>query len=88
MAWTVVLDIQLIREITTWPPDRRKQVAMIMRLLEQDGPLSLGGREQVSTQRNIFVPFPESFYRLTLEVREGRTLIIREVVHFTRPAWI
>lgn len=95
--WQVVLEVRVARLISGW--DRRNQMELdaIQRLLRADGPAGLdwGAYERAGfpdwetveepETRAFVITFEDRIYRLTLEIRPGKTIIIRRASHMRSP---
>jgi len=97
--WQVVFEVHVARQASAW--NRRNQIELdaIQRLLRSDGPAGLDWSAwdlagfpdweaiEEPVTRVFHTAFEERVYRLTLEMRPGRTIIVRKAEHFISPFW-
>lgn len=97
--WQVVFEVHVVRLISKWT--RRSQIELdaIQRVLRADGPAGLDWSAwdlagfpdweaiEEPVIRVFHTAFEERVYRLTLEMRPGRTIIVRNAENLISPFW-
>ena len=97
--WTVLFDLEVVRGIQAWKGLNRIELDAVQRVLRAEGPAGLDWNaydlagfpdwdaiEEPMT-RTFLTAFEERVYRLTLELRPGRTIIVRKAEHFVSRFW-
>ena len=87
MAWLVSFELHAVRQIRTWPRQRRDRLEEVVQELVDVGPLACVSAPgavswedvQVRIIRTGFASFHGGAYGLRLEIHPGRALVIREV---------
>ena len=87
--WTVLMDLKLHREVKGWNTRRRMELDALQRVIRDGGPDALewdatrlancASWEEIdrSYRGDIWLAFELDFFRVTLEVLPGRTVVIR-----------
>lgn len=87
--WQVVFEVRVVRQISGWHERDQIQLDAVFTILRQDGPAGLDWDPRDRTGRPTWDDLSEAyravhwkaseerFYRVTLEVRPGRTIIVR-----------
>jgi hypothetical protein len=95
--WQVVLEVRVARLISRWARRSQMELDAIQRLLRADGPAGLDWSAheragfpaweaiEAADSRVFHAAFEDRIYRLTLEIRPGRTIVVRQASHFISP---
>ncbi len=90
--WTVVFDMAALGKIKLWPRGNQIELDAIQTVLREGGPDALGWnsneRAGCPSWEGLIEPysatywtaFDRRFYRVALEIRPGRTVIVRDAV--------
>lgn len=89
-TWRVVFEVRVVGLISKWTRRNGIELDAIHAVLRADGPEGIGWDAMSRLNRSswddltepykavYWTAFDERFYRVTLEVRPGRTIIIRD----------
>lgn len=92
MPWTVIVDINLVRQAEREGGGERLRLVALKRLLEIDGPEALGAApapsgSQAPVVRHLSVSMGGRIMFARLEILPARTVIVRSAWSFARPDW-
>ncbi len=97
--WQVVFEVHVVRLVSKWARRNQIELDAIQRVLRSDGPAGLDWSAwdlagfpdweaiEEPVTRTFLTAFEERVYRLTLELRPGRTIIVRKAEHFVSRFW-
>jgi len=97
--WTVLLAIDVAKSVRAWRKLNQIELDAIQRVLRAEGPAGLDWSAwdlagfpdweaiEKPMTRVFQAAFEERVYRLTLEMRPGRTIIVRTAEHFISLFW-